>query len=55
MNSESEKYFMEIKASIRASRTTTPELYDDFAKAAVNEFFYLHELRKSKIMYIGLY
>ncbi|EAS06863.1 hypothetical protein TTHERM_00725820 (macronuclear) [Tetrahymena thermophila SB210] len=54
-NIESEKYFMEIKASVRAPRTTTPELYDDFAKSVVNEFFYLRELKKSKLMYIGLY
>lgn len=54
-NIESEKYFMEIKASVRALRTTTPEMYDDFAKSVINEFFFLHELVKSKLLQIGLY
>lgn len=46
---------MEIKSSIKDSRKTTPELYNDFSKSVVNEFFNINELRKSKLMLIGLY
>jgi hypothetical protein len=41
---ESEKYFLEIKAAIRPLRRTTPELYTDFSKSVINEWFYLSEL-----------
>jgi len=54
-NSEDEKYFLEIKASIKNLRRTTPEMYNDFAKSVINEFFYIRELKKSKMMYVGLY
>ncbi len=54
-NCEEEKYFLEIKASIRNSRRTTPEMYDDFAKSVINEFFFVRELKKSKMMYVGLF
>jgi len=35
-NDESEKYFLEIKASVLAMRRTNPELYDDFSKSVIN-------------------
>lgn len=54
-NDENEKYYMEIKASIKEMRQTTPELYDDFSKSVINEFFFLRELKKSKVLYIGLH
>jgi len=37
---------MEIKASSKDTRFTTPEIYDDFAKSVINEFFYIRELRE---------
>lgn len=46
---------MEIKASTKSMRRTTPELYEDFAKSVINEFFYLHQLKQNKILYIGLW
>ena len=30
-------------------------MYIDFSKSVINEFFYLKELKVSKIMYIGLW
>jgi hypothetical protein len=36
-------------------RRTQPEQYDDFAKSIINEFFFLHELKKSKVLYVGLH
>lgn len=54
-NCEEEKYFLEVKASIRQLRRTTPELYNDFAKSVINEFLYLRELKKNKMIYVGLW
>lgn len=55
VNWEEEKYFLEIKAGNKPMKKTTPEMYMDFSKSVINEFFYVRELKKSKIMYIALY
>lgn len=36
-------------------RETIPETYEDFSQSVINEFFYLKELKKSKLVYVGLY
>ncbi|EAR99400.2 hypothetical protein TTHERM_00133660 (macronuclear) [Tetrahymena thermophila SB210] len=55
VSSETEKYFMEIQASIHEIRRTNPEIYSDFSKSVINEFFYLREIKQNRIIYIGLY
>ncbi len=40
----SDKFFLEIKISIRKSRTTIPESYENFAKSVINEFFTFDEV-----------
>lgn len=54
-NEENEKYYLEIKASVRAMRETIPEKYEDFSQSVINEFFFLKELMKSKLVYVALY
>lgn len=40
---------------MKAMRRTLPELYNDYAKSVINEFFYLKELKKNRMMYVGLW
>lgn len=42
---ETEKYFMEIQASVHEIRRTNPEIYPDFSKSVINEFFSIKELK----------
>lgn len=55
LNDESEKYVMEVKASIKPLRTTIPETYEDFSQSVINEYFYLRELKKSKLIYMAVH
>jgi len=55
VNWEEEKYFLEIKAGNKPPRLTTAEMYMDFSKSVINEFFLLKDLKKSKTMYIALF
>ena len=48
---ETDQYFMEIKACYKAFRRTIPELYKDFSKSVINEFFNMNELVKKKNFY----
>lgn len=52
---ESEKYFLEIKASTRSLRRTNPETYDNFSKSVINEFIPTRDLRENRMIYIGLW
>ncbi|KRX08816.1 hypothetical protein PPERSA_08920 [Pseudocohnilembus persalinus] len=46
---------MEVRASIKPLRTTNPETYEDFSQSVINEFFYLKELKKSKLVYMAIH
>lgn len=54
-NWEEEKYFLEIRSSIKPPRKTNPEMYLNFSKSVINEYLTLAQIYQNRIIYIGLF